>query len=65
MNTAQFVVMLSLVAASLAEGKTAEELAILSSILVQLGDTLATIAAAQALEPKQQSTTVFEGKIAT
>ncbi len=52
MNITQFVVMLSLVAASLAEGKTTEELGILSVILVQLGDTLATIAAAQVLEQK-------------
>lgn len=39
-------------AAAIAEGRCAEEIELLSSMFVQLGDTLETIAAARALNEK-------------
>ena len=45
---------ISTLACCIAEGKSPEEIALISSIFMQLGDTLATIAAHQALccQPK-------------
>lgn len=41
-------------AAVLAQGRTTEEISLLAAILVQLGDTLATIATQQALCESQK-----------
>ena len=49
MNSCEFAALISAAACCIADGKSAEELALLSSILMQLGDTLATISAHQAL----------------
>ena len=45
MKSCDYILSLSALACCLAEGKSSEEIALLSSVLVQLGDTLATIAA--------------------
>ena len=44
MQNCEFVTFISILACSIAKDKSAEELAILSSFFVQLGDTLATLA---------------------
>lgn len=49
MQSCDLVLSISALACCIAEGKTAEEIGMISSVLVQLGDTLATIAAQQAL----------------
>ena len=57
MQSCEFAVSISTLACCIAEGKSPEELALISSVLMQLGDTLATIAAHQALcGPKEQDT---------
>ena len=45
MNSCEFTFLITSLACCISEGKTAEELAYLAAILVQLGDTLAMIAA--------------------
>ncbi len=56
MNSCEFTLSVSTMACCIAEGKSPEEIALISSVLMQLGDTLSTIAAHQALccpdEPK-------------
>lgn len=49
MNACELPMMISTVACCMAEGKSADEIALIGSVLSQLGDTLATIAARQAL----------------
>lgn len=49
MNSCEFATLISATACCIADGKSPEELALLSAMLMQLGDTLATIAAHQAL----------------
>lgn len=56
MNSCEFTALITALACCIADGKNQEELTLLSSILMQLGDTLATIAAHQALcAPKDPS----------
>lgn len=43
MNSCEFVTLISTLACTIANGKSQEELAILSAFFTQLGDTLATI----------------------
>ena len=45
MDSSQFVIFISIVAAGLAKGKSEEEINILSTFFSQLGDTLAIILA--------------------
>lgn len=45
MPNCEFVTFISILACSIAKDKSPEELAILSAFFVQLGDTLATLAA--------------------
>jgi len=47
-------VSVSVVATAIADGKSAEETALLGAIFTQLGDTITTIAAARDLEEKQK-----------
>lgn len=49
MHSCDLAMTISALSCCLAERKTAEEIALLSSILMQTADTLATIAAQQAL----------------
>lgn len=49
MNACELPMMISAVACYMAEGRSADEIALISSVFSQLGDTLATIAARQAL----------------
>lgn len=49
MNAFALSTVVSALASAIACGHTAEELALLSSLFVQLGDTLATVAAEEAL----------------
>lgn len=49
MQSCDLVIAISALACCIAEGKTEEEIALLSSIFSQLGDTLDTISAQQAL----------------
>ena len=57
MQSCEFAVSISTLACCIAEGKSPEELVLISSVLMQLGDTLATIAAHQALSgPKEKET---------
>lgn len=49
MQSCDYVMTISAIGCCIADGKTPEEIALISSILMQLGDTLATIAAHQAL----------------
>lgn len=49
MHSCDLAISISALACCIAEGKTQEELALISSVLSQLGDTLETIAAQQAL----------------
>ncbi len=48
MQSCNLPLTISALACCIAEGKTPEEIALLSSVLMQLGDTLATLAAQQA-----------------
>ena len=43
MNNCEFVTSISILACNIAKNKTSEEIAILSALFVQLGDTLATL----------------------
>ena len=53
MCSCEFILSISALACKIAKGKTPEELALISAAYLQLGDTLATIAAHQALcEPE-------------
>ena len=45
MDSSQFVIFISIIASSIANGKTQDEINILSTFFSQLGDTLATILA--------------------
>lgn len=49
MQSCELALSVSTLACCIAEGKSPEEIALISSIFMQLGDTLATIAAHQAL----------------
>jgi len=49
MQSCDLVVAISALACCIAEGKSADEIALLSSIFSQLGDTLDTLSAQQAL----------------
>ena len=49
MNTLELTVAVSMLANAISCNLTVEEMAFLASILVQLGDTLATIAASEGL----------------
>ncbi len=49
MKSCEFAVSISALACCIAEGKSPEEIALISSIFMQLGDTLSTIAARDAL----------------
>ena len=49
MNAFTLSTAVSALASAIACGRTAEEIALLSSLFVQLGDTLATVAAEEAL----------------
>lgn len=49
MQSCEFAMTITALACCIAEGKTADEIALISSILMQLGDTLSTIAAREAL----------------
>ena len=49
MQTCNLSIFISLLACCISEGKSADEISLISSILCQLGDTLDTIAAQQAL----------------
>ena len=51
MQNCEFVTLISVLACSIAKDKTPEEIAVLSAFFVQLGDTLATLAALDALCP--------------
>ena len=50
----QLAATITALAAVLAEGRTTEEISLLAAILTQLGDTLATIAAQQAICESQK-----------
>ena len=43
MGNCEFVTLISVLACNIAKGKTPEEIAVLSALFVQLGDTLATL----------------------
>ena len=49
MNSCELTVLISTLACCITDGKSPEEIALLSSIFMQLGDFLATMAAHQAL----------------
>lgn len=49
MQTCEFVMSITALACCISEGKSADGIALMSSILMQLGDTLSTIAAREAL----------------
>ena len=49
MSSCNLAVSISLLACSIAENKTADELALISSFFNQLGDTIETIAAQQVI----------------
>ncbi|MCI7263457.1 MAG: DUF6774 domain-containing protein [Clostridium sp.] len=49
MQSCELAVAVTALACSLVKDKSAEEIALLSSVFMQLGDTLTTIAAQQAL----------------
>ena len=55
MNSLNLTAAITTLASALAQGLTASELALLAGIIVQLGDTLATIAAAEALATDRHS----------
>ncbi|MGN0371412.1 MAG: DUF6774 domain-containing protein [Enterocloster sp.] len=49
MQSCDLVVLISALACCIADGKSPEEIALISSIFMQLGDSLATLSAHQAL----------------
>ena len=49
MDSCELTVTISALACCIADGKSTEEISLLSSIFMQLGDSLATMAAHQAL----------------
>ena len=49
MKSCEFAALISAMACCIAEDKSTEEIALISSIFMQLGDTLTTIAGHQAL----------------
>ncbi|MBO5281541.1 MAG: hypothetical protein J6B43_00190 [Lachnospiraceae bacterium] len=49
MQSCDLVLTISALACNIAQGKTADELSLLSAVFSQLGDTLATIAAQEAI----------------
>lgn len=49
MNSCEFAATISALACCIAKGRSEEETALFSAVFMQLGDTLATIAAHQAL----------------
>lgn len=49
MQPCDFAISVSALACRIADGKTPEEIALISSVFMPLGDTLSTIAARQAL----------------
>lgn len=49
MNACEFATSISAVACCIAKGKSAKEIALLSSVFMQLGDTLMTISSHQEL----------------
>ena len=49
MSPCEFAMTISAIACCIAEGRSSDEIALISSVLSQLGDTLETIAAQQAL----------------
>lgn len=49
MKSCEFAVSISALACCIADGKSPEEIALISSVFMQLGDTLSTIAARDAL----------------
>jgi hypothetical protein len=53
MNSLELTLAVTATANALAEGLSPVEMALLAGILVQLGDTLATIAAKEALEEER------------
>lgn len=55
MCSCEFILSISALACKIAKGKTPEELALISAAYSQLGDTLATIAAHQALYEPEDS----------
>lgn len=59
MNSCEFATAVSAMACCIAKDKSADEIAFISAVMVQLGDTLATIAAHEALcskdEPRSES----------
>lgn len=64
MQSCEFAVAVSSLACCIAQDKSAEEIALISSIFMQLGDTLATIAARDALCAKasEHSSSKAQGK---
>ena len=60
MNPLNLTAAITALANALAQGLTASELALLAGILVQLGDTLATIAATEALSSDRLANTADE-----
>ena len=56
MNSCDFIFSISAIACRIAEGKSPEEINLISSVFMQLGDTLATISARRELcEPKDET----------
>lgn len=55
MQSCEFAISISTLACCIAEGKSSEEIALISSIFMQLGDTLTTISAHQALCTPQEN----------
>ncbi len=53
MNSCELATLISAVASSISQNKTSEEIALIASILVQLGDTLATISILKSKEEEQ------------
>ncbi|MGN0159741.1 MAG: DUF6774 domain-containing protein [Brotaphodocola sp.] len=49
MNSCEFATTISAMACCIAKGKSEEEIALLGAVFMQLGDTLTTISAHQAL----------------
>lgn len=50
MDNCEFVTLISVLACSIAKGKNADELAILSAFFTQLGDTLVTLATLDSID---------------
>ena len=61
MDSCELTVTISALACCIADGRSPEEIALISSIFVQIGDSLATMAAHQALcAPKDTSNSLGE-----